>query len=187
MHHFELATLFSAIGMPGTDLLLREYGQQAFPFLKQALLETPPGGVLVLEFSGVRVMDTSFADETVVELAVGLNTQLYDDRFLVLHNPGSATIDNLEGTLARRKPKVTLLILEGESPRILGHIEENLLETWQLVITHAPMTARQLADELHLEINTASTRLLKLYERRMLVRQEIITGEGRQFQYGLPG
>jgi len=186
MKQFELTRLFALLGILGPDLLLRSYGQRAFPTLEHALKEVPPSQALVLDFAGVSVMDTSFADETVLELALGLSQDKYGDRWMVLEEPSPATIDNLEGTIARRKAKVALLIRKEGQMRLIGHVEPNLMEAWQLVCERSELTARELADLLGLEINTASMRLHKLYDARLLARREEITSGGRQHIYMLP-
>ena len=186
MKRFEMTRLFAHLSIRGPDLLLRNYGERAFPVLEQALLEVPLGQTLLLDFAGVSVMDTSFADETVLELALGLSQDKYGDRWMVLEEPSPATIDNLEGTIARRKAKVALLIRKEGQMRLIGHVEPNLMEAWQLVYEKSELTARELADQLGLEINTASMRLRKLYDARLLSRQEEITPGGRQHTYMLP-
>lgn len=178
--------LFTALGIPGPDLLLRDYGRRAFPILEKALLDVPTGQALVLDFDGVSVMDTSFADETLLELALGLIHGRYGDRFLVLERPSPATIENLEGTIARRRAKVALPIREDGRMRLVGHVEPNLAEAWELAQQVETLTARGLADRLGLEINTASMRLHKLYNARLLVRREEITPSGRQHIYQVP-
>src|SRR5258707_13784914 len=100
MKRFEMTRLFALLGINGPDLLLRSYGQYAFPKLEHALKEEPPGQALLLDFAGVSVMDTSFADATVLELALGLSQDTYGDRRMILEEPSTATIDSLEGTLA---------------------------------------------------------------------------------------
>jgi predicted transcriptional regulator len=178
--------MFAPLNIPGPDLLLRSYGQRAFPILEQALIEVPQGQSLLLACADISVMDTSFADETVLELALGLAQNKYGECWLILEQPSPATIDNLEGTIARRKAKVALLVLLAEEIRLIGHIEPNLVEAWQLVCEKAELTARELADQLGLEINTASMRLRKLYDARLLARREEFTPGGRQHIYMLP-
>lgn len=182
-----LRSLFDVLGFEGQDLLLRSYGKQSFPVIEKALLDTKEGESLTLEFDGISVMDTSFADETIVEILVSLTQGKYGDRFLILKDPSSATLDNLEGTIARRKAKVALLISQNYQIQILGHIEPNLFQAWKLAKSNAGITARQLSDMLNLEINTASTRLAKLYKARLLRRDEEMNINGRQHIYQVPG
>lgn len=72
--------LFVELGLSGPDLLLRDYGRRAFPILEEALIRVPLKQALVLDFRDVSVMDTSFADETVVELVAQLVEGKYGDR-----------------------------------------------------------------------------------------------------------
>ena len=186
MRRFQMTLLFAILQIPGPNLLLRDYGRRAFPFLEQALEEVPAGQMLTLVFVDITVMDTSFAEETVIELASRLIQGKYGDRMVLLDQPTPATIDNLEGGMARLRTKLALLIRENEEIRLIGHVEPNLIETWRLVYQKGELTARMLADFLGLEINTASMRLHKLYKARLLLRREEITSEGRQHVYVLP-
>jgi predicted transcriptional regulator len=186
MKRFEMRKLFGLLDIPEPDLLLRDYGRKAFPFLEQELQEVPTGHALILSFEGVRVMDTSFADETVLELALGLSLNKYGERLMLLDQPSPATLDNLEGTIARRRAKVALIIREGSELRLIGHVEANLQEAWRLISERNELTARDLANNLGLEINTASMRLHKLYDAKLLVRHEEVTSSGRQHIYLIP-
>ncbi len=183
---YALTELFPLLDVPGPDLLLRNYGRQAFPVIEGALLRVPVGDSLHIDFAGISVMDTSFADETILQLALGLTASHYGDRFLVLNEPSQATIDNLEGTIARRKAKIALLVRHDKKLSYIGHLEANLASVWQIVHQTGQLTARQLADQLGLEINTASMRLRKLYDGRLLRRHEEVSAEGRQHVYRLP-
>src|SRR5260370_40134742 len=99
MKRFEMTRLFALLGINGPDLLLRSYGQYAFPTLEHALKEVPPGQALLLDFAGVSAMDTSFADETVLELALGLSQDIYGDRRMKLGEPIPRTISSIKGTI----------------------------------------------------------------------------------------
>ncbi|MCA9330432.1 DUF4325 domain-containing protein [Candidatus Saccharibacteria bacterium] len=182
-----MAQLFPILGVTGPDLLLRDYGRRAFALLEEKLLQVSVGQALVLDFRGVSVMDTSFADETVLELAMGLNEGRYGDRFLILDSPSPATVDNIEGTIARRRVKIAMLVRDADGIRLVGHVEPNLAEVWKMTLHTTTLTARGLADQLGLQLNTASTRLHKLYNARLLARTEEITSAGRQHIYTLPG
>lgn len=184
---YGLSDLFDILGVNPPDLLLRRYGEKAFPVLEQALLGVPEGRALTLSFAEVEVMATSFADETIVPLLQGLVEGRWGDRYLLLQDPTSDTLDSLEGTFARRRElKLAAVVLRDERPSILGHVERNLEETWHLVAERGALTARALADRLGLEISTASMRLSKLHGARLLARQEDVSPAGRQHVYALP-
>jgi len=187
-----MSRLFAELAIPGTDLLLRTYGLRAYALLEVELRTVPLGRALVLDFAGVSLMDTSFADESVLELALGLVEGRYSDRFLILERPSPATVYNLEGAIARRRviakhrAKIALLVREQERMRVIGRPEPNLSETWDRVVKGGTLTARVLADELGLEISAASMRLHKLYNARLLARREEITAVGREHIYEVP-
>ncbi len=181
-----MARLFEALDISPPDLLLREYGRRAWGILERELLEVPSGYALTLDLAGVSVMDTSFCEETVLQLARSLVAGQYGDRFLVLERPSPATLDNIEATIAWRRAKVALPVREGQQTRIIGHLEPNLGETWRLALEVGVLTARDLADRLGLEIGAASMRLRKLYDTRLLTRREEITSGGRQHVYHFP-
>jgi hypothetical protein len=183
---FSLKALLNELDVPGPFLLRRDYGQRCFPMLEDELRQIPLGRALTLDFEGVAVMDTSFGDETVVELAAGLADDRYGDRFLLLQGPSPATVDNLEGALARRREKIALVAYQTNQVRIIGHLEPNLDEAWTLTCREREVTARRLADLLGLQINTASMRLHKLYRARLLARREEISPTGRQHVYAMP-
>lgn len=193
MDHYNLTDLFPMLGVPGPDLLTRSFGRRALPALEHKLGAVPDGQALLIECAGVAVMDTSFTEETLLALGIGLSEGRYGDRFLVLQDPTEEVVDNLDGAIARRRSRegssrtrVAFLVRWGRALDIVGHIEPNLGEAWRLALDLPELTARDLADRLDLEINTASMRLRKLYDARLLARHEEITPGGRQHIYRLP-
>jgi predicted transcriptional regulator len=186
---FALSELFGVLDVPGPDLLLRAYGEQALPLLEAKLLGVPEGRALVLSFAGVRIMTPSFADATIVALLRGLRAGRYGERYLLLAEPNEETLVGLAGTFERRlhrSLKLAIVLRCGGAYRLFGPVEQNLQAAWQLVAERGTLTARELADELRLEINTASTRLLKLHDLGLLARREEALPNGRQHIYTLP-
>src|SRR5436189_2682348 len=151
---FVMADLPELAGFHGPDLLLRVNGERAFAILEAALVGVAQGSALTLDFAGTGVMDGSFADASVLQLLAGLVDDRYGDRFLILQGIDADTIENLEGAMARRRSKLAVLVRNGSRLWIIGHLEQNLLEAWELAVQGGTITARDLADRLGLEINT---------------------------------
>jgi hypothetical protein len=186
---FPLTALFRVLDVPGPDLLLRAYGEQALPVLEAQLQVIPEGRALVLSFAGVRMMTPSFADATIVELLKGVRAGRYGERYLILAEPNDDTLDSLEGTFERRRhraQKLAVVLWRNGECELFGPVEQNLQESWLFVADQGTLTARELADELDLEINTASMRLLKLHGLGLLARREEVSAAGRQHIYTLP-
>ena len=65
----------------------------------------------------------------------------------------------------------------------IGHLEPSLQETLDIVHAHGKLTAPQLADMVGLAINSASNRLKRLYDQRLVRREYEISERGLQYIY----
>lgn len=182
-----MSDLLQRLEMGGVDLVTREYGQQAYPLLAQALRQTPADSYLVFDFAGVRTVDTAFTRETFVRLlGEVIDGQFGGARFL-LANLSANALETFEILMERRKNLGFFLVLQPTGLYIAGHMEPNLREVYALLKECKEVSVRDLAEKLHLEINTASTRLKKLYDTNATTRREEIIERGRQHIYRLLG
>lgn len=190
MSTFTLAELFGLLSIRPPILLFREHGECALPVLEEQLLAVSEPGTLVLDGDAITLMDASFVDASIIELAFRLDQGRYGDRFLVLINVSEGTKINLASAIAYRrqykKQEIVVLVREGKELLPLGDMERNLFETWQLVRDTGTVTARGLADELRLEISAAGMRLKRLYDARLLTRRDGTLVGGRQLVYSVP-
>ena len=96
-----------SLGDFGNILAMRPMGRKVQEALDAQLRQLPPGGVLVLDFSGVEMMDYSFADEALGTLYSRMSAKEYPDRFLILavadDELGEALMENVEVALSRRE------------------------------------------------------------------------------------
>lgn len=182
-----MSQLFDRLGISGEDLVTRESGQLAYPILRDELRSTPAQDYLILDFTGVRVLDTSFARESVFRLLEEVTEGHYGDSRFILKDVTEDTFDNLDTMMRRRYEKKVFLFLDGRDLRVAGHPEPNLEEVLQLLKERKELTAREVADTLGLEVNTASTRLKKLHDLGVTIRSEVVTETGRQHVYRLLG
>jgi hypothetical protein len=188
VRRFDLARLLRDWGEDGSDLLTATLGLKALGSLEREVREVPDGGTLTLDFSGISVMDASFANASVLELAARLADGRYGDRYLVLDRPSESTLFNLESAIMRR-PEANLALLARDGKRthvITRSMPPNLAQAWALALQERRLTARFVADRLKLEINAASTRLHKLHAARLLARREEVSPAGRQHIYSVP-
>ena len=183
---FQMQNLFAAIeDLRAPDLATRELGLQAYPVLCNVLSEITTGGVLALDFTAVRVMDSSFAGGSVIRLLRELVEDKHGDKYIILTHTTDSTEYNLNMTIRGHGLKLGLQVIDPSGQyRLIGQIEPNLDDTLALVNKRQTLTARDLADlQPGMAINTASNRLKKLFDLRLIQRMEETTETGRQHVY----
>ncbi len=165
------------------NLVTRETGKRMREALEERLQVEPSGEVIILDFKGVGILDYSCADEIVAKLISRLNAGEYGERYFLLRGLNPTQRENIEVAL-ERKHLAALFLNEEKKWEVLGVLNNYLKETLSEVMTKERVTARGLADDEDLEINTSSTRLANLYKIQLVQRREEILNEGgRQFVY----
>jgi len=186
------------IGNGSPNLVTRETGRIIRERIERELKKAE---VIYLDFSKIGIIDYSCADEIIARLVSRLVGSEYGERFIVLTNLNPNQEENIH--VALEKKKLALLkqtATEGLTPRkgsrrlqpakereleIIGFIANHLREVFEMVNERGRLTAKELADKLKLELNTAATRLLNLYKKYLVTRTEETSSEGgRQFVYG---
>jgi DNA-binding transcriptional ArsR family regulator len=183
---FFMSELFESINdLSSPDLVTRHLGSQAYDILRKSLNAINQGETLVLNFEGVRVMDSSFAGASVLKLLSELVDGVFGNKYIIIAKATPSTEENLHLTIVGHGLKLALQAVGGQDGyRFLGQLEPNLRETLQLLNQRDTLTARDLADlKGDMAINTASNRLKKLYDLRLARRVEEITATGRQHVY----
>lgn len=178
--------LFSKIGeLTPPDLVTRELGLQAYDLMRNALTETKPGDILILNFREIRVMDSSFAGGSILKLLREMANEKYGERYMVLAETSPSTEENIHLTIIGHDLKLVLQKLEGRNGyHLIGQIEPNLKDTLDIINKKGILTARELANmNPGMAINTASNRMKKLFDLHQIRRVEQITNEGRQHEY----
>jgi DNA-binding transcriptional ArsR family regulator len=92
---------------------------------------------------------------------------------------------NIDSTL--NIEQLCIMAKEANSFTILGYLggsKGSLKQILEFVYTRKEVTARDVGEAFDKQLNTASTQLSKLYEKRLIAREEILMPEGgRQFVY----
>ncbi|HEX8550882.1 MAG TPA: DUF4325 domain-containing protein [Abditibacteriaceae bacterium] len=199
-----------ALGEFGAHLAMRPNGKRVQEALDASLRKLPPGGVLLLDFEGVEMMDYSFADEAFGTLYSRMAAKEYPDRHLVIATRadelGEALLENIEVALSRREVAALVLPLDGHAKleailqraaketdetrlpaswRIIGTLPQHLIDTLGEVMTKGCVTVRELASALNLDSATAcNNRIARLYQMHLVRREATIVPEGgRQYCY----
>lgn len=183
-NRYDMTTLARRIGVRGQNYLTRDKGDAAYEVLREQLRATPEGQPLVLVFPPEQLVDSSFADESVVRLGEEIKRGEYGERCLLLEGLTADSIKNFEGVLSLRGIKLPLLAVEATGAwRVLGDLENNLAETLNLVHERGRVTASELVVQRELAVNTASTRLKRLHDLRLVRREYEVSERGLQYIY----
>jgi Predicted transcriptional regulator len=182
MNHIDIASL-KIPGVNNTEFLVtREEGTFIRDFIIQYLKQIPENSCLFLDFKGVKFIDLSGADEIVAILASRIKSKEFGRRYVCLINTTEQHIYNIDKAL--KDKKLSVVVYEKGTFYPIGDINTYLRGTFDFVSKRKRATAREMADELGIPINTASTRLLNLFNEGLVIREEDVTDKGnKQFVY----
>jgi hypothetical protein len=184
MQSYDMAKLATDLDFHPGLFLTREHGEQAFGRLKQAAKQLPEGDALLLIFPEGQLVDGSFADETIVRLGEELNSGQFGDRAMLLQGLTADSITNIEAVIGFRRLKLGFLAVESNGKwQVIGQLDPSLREMLALLAEQDCLTAPDLVEKYNLAINTASNRLKRLYDRRLVRREYEVSAKGLQYYY----
>ena len=143
---------------------------------------------LVIDFSGMGSIDFSWADEVVAKMVSRLWGDEYGEKYLVLKGLNPSQEENIGVALERKK--LVVLTTGPGGWRIIGSLNNYLVQTLNQVMNTRRLTLRELSEKEKIGMNTSGTRLLNLYRKRLVLRIEGVndsnkdaTHRGRQYVY----
>jgi hypothetical protein len=143
---------------------------------------------LVIDFSGMGSIDFSWADEVVAKMVSRLWGDEYGEKYLVLKGLTPSQEENIGVALERKK--LAVLTTGPGGWRIIGSLNNYLVQTLNQVMNTRRLTLRELSEKEKIGMNTSGTRLLNLYKKRLVLRMEggndsnkNTTHRGRQYVY----
>lgn len=172
------------LGLSEKLFLTRIKGEQAFRLLRNRLEQLSDGQGLLLTFPESQLVDASFADETIIRLGEELLSCQSRNVALILQGLTEDSIKNIEAVISFRRLKLAFLAVGSAGAwQCIGQLDPALREVLYLLAEHGHLTAPQLAELLKLAINTASTRLKRLYDRHLIWREYESLNKGLQYHY----
>lgn len=187
MLDINLGTICSEGGIGNSALLItREKGQKVYIELVKHIQASDPANCPIrIIFPENQLMDVSFADEVVIRLQEGLNKDAFGEgQGIILYGLGDDSIENLTAAVKLQKLKIAFMVIKQTGQwDCIGQLEQNLRETLDLLFKQGQLTAPDLARQLGLAVNTASTRLKRLYDMHLIRRDFEITENGLQYIY----
>jgi hypothetical protein len=184
MKLFEMASLCSELGLRDSLFLTREKGEQAYRFLEPCLRETSQGQPMLLVFPPDQLVDASFADESIIRLGEEIIKERLGERCILLQGLTDDSVKNIEAVISLRNLRLAFLAVDSSGAwKCIGHLEPSLRETLAIVANRGRLTAPELAKLTDLAINSASNRLKRLYDQRLVRREYEVSEKGLQYIY----
>ncbi len=165
-----------------SDLVTRHSGQVIRERIERDIIKEKEQEVIALDFSKIGIIDYSCADEIIAKLISRLINNEYGDRFLILKGLNETQKENIEVALERKELSAIALMRDGKEV-IVGSLNNYLKETFEIIKDKEKITAKELSKKLRLELNTAATRLLNLYKKRLIRRADEQTPDGKILVY----
>jgi hypothetical protein len=143
--------------------------------------------ILVLDFSNICVIDAGIVLDTIIPVKKEL---LKRGKTLVLKNTCEDVLAEIRAFIAfyREQSGTNFCILAytERGYQLLGHAEPNLMKAFNYVLQKGSITATDLQQLANIEIHNASTRLKRLFDAGILVRERFVDRTGRYHVYALP-
>jgi len=182
--NYNMIELSSKLGLSERFFLTRENGERAYPLLREQFEQLPKSEGLILNFPQNQLIDSSFADETIVRLGEEVINGEFKDKAFLLQGLTEDSITNIESIISLRSLKLAFLAIESMREwRCIGHLDPTLKDTLELLAKSDSLTAPELAKLHNLAINNASNRLKRLYDRGLIRREYEVSDKGLQYIY----
>jgi predicted transcriptional regulator len=180
----DMALLGHQLGFSERLFLTRQHGEKAYELLREKLQTLDEGLGLILSFPSGQIIDASFADETIIRLGEEISASNSDQHCILLENLTEDSLTNIEAIIKLRQIKLAFLVVKPHGVwQCIGNVESSLHETLDIISRHKYLTAPELSKILGLAINTASNRLKRLYDMRLIRREQQVSSQGIQYIY----
>lgn len=155
--------LARSVGTPHSDLVTRATGVKVRSSIEAELSARPAGAAVVLDFSSVRVLDCSCADEVVAKLVLQRTHGPRGDVRFVIRGLAEGQAEEIDHVLRRRR--LALVAEEpGRRPRLLGEVEPSAAAAWEVLSERGSAAAEEVALVLSLALEETRLALAALVE-----------------------
>jgi len=155
------------------DLVTRSTGRAVRSGIEAHLLEHPDITVVVLDFSAVRVLDCSCADEIIAQLLLRSQPGAGTGRgtYFVVRGLDEVHADQIDEVL-RRHGLALVAEERGGTRRLLGWATDLMRTAWECVADHGSAVPEELASELSWPLDEARRALDDLAGHGLVMRAD---------------
>ena len=145
------------------DLVTRPTGKAVRGGVIEQMAGFEQEAVVAIDFSTVRILDISCADEIVGKLLMDHGTATY----FVLHGVSIAHCDSIEQVLERHQLAVVARTRDG-GVQVLGPLADTARRAFRVISDSGSTDSKQLASKLACPVDTAQRALDELTNRRLV-------------------
>ncbi len=154
------------------DLVTRSTGRAVRSGIEAHLQEHPDVTVVVLDFSAVRVLDCSCADEVVAQLLLRRSAgDAPRPTYFLVRGLDETHADQIDDVL-RRHGLALVAEERGGERRLLGWVTELMRTAWACIASRGATEAEELASDLAWPLADARAALDDLAHRRLVIRAD---------------
>jgi anti-anti-sigma regulatory factor len=159
----------------------RPKGEKILKDLLAHLTRYPVGARIPLDFTGVKFLDISCADEFLNRLLLRLRSGEIEERFLIIRGVNPSVRETIDAVLRLRG---LVILCEGEDGfSLLGEIKQPVQEALAILMQRKRLTSADLARELKKTLTSACNRLTLLQKMGLAYRVKEEGIAGRQYYY----
>jgi len=160
------AVLRETVTAPFGDLVTRPTGAAVRGRIQQAIKAASGCALTRLDFSAVRLIDFSCADEVVAKLLLAADPAV--ERYVVLHGLSEDQVEAIDHVLAGHRLAVAALTLDHARPLVLGWATGDDRAAFDAVQDSGGCDAGLLARVLAWPLNRCCDTLISLASRRLV-------------------
>ncbi len=154
-----------------SDLVTRSTGRAVRSGIEAHLEEHPDVTVVVLDFSAVRVLDCSCADEVIAQLLLRRSAGAARSTYFLVRGLDETHADQIDDVL-RRHGLALVAEERGGAVRLLGWVTELMRTAWERLASRGSTDPEELASDLAWPLADARAALDELAFRRLVIRAD---------------
>lgn len=173
----EIKKMAKSVKISSPDLITRPTGRIFYNRIMKKLDNVHPDEVVVLDFSGIKVLDTSFIDECIINLLK--ESQREDLPFYVrLQNVSDSMESNIEFVIKsyfsmnNEKIAVALDRMGRSQGNYIGALSEAEKDIVDFLMINKHVSAREIASYTGFDVENAEKILKSLYTMRLIRRSK---------------
>jgi hypothetical protein len=171
MTHIDVrSALQSALDPSKSDLVTRTTGAAVRTIIEHQIAGLADGTVVYLDFTHIRILDRSCADEFVAKL-IGPMAEEHSQHegYVIINGLTEDHLEAIEGVLEAHELALVVQFADGVA-RLVGHVNELERRCWEIVSRGGTVATDLIASTLGLPFDDCHELLDSLAQRRLLRR-----------------